>query len=408
MKHVIALDVSKGKSTIAIYDGYRQCEFESEIAHTRTDFEALHKRMKEIEQLDGQAPEIVFEATGVYSKPVETFFIDSGYAYTRMNPLEANLQMASMRRNKTDISDAHELAKSHFKMDREVTYVQDDYFEQMRALTRYYDEIDREVTVLRSRMHALLQLSFPELEKLITTRSALFLNTVQLYPHPALLLAHSKTVIKNRLKANTRKNLSLARAEEKAEVLLEAARNSYPAIQETDIRCEQIRDYAARMMDLMEKKDALIKQMVAMSKERLDYQVLRSIPGIGDTTACRVIGELGDIRRFKNAKQLNAYVGIDIMRYQSGNTHYQDRINKRGNNKLRKILYFMICAMIALRKKKKNHLVDYYDKLKKQPQRKPHKVAIIACVNKFLKMTFQLLTHGIMYDYESALPVQKS
>ena len=94
MKHVIALDVSKGKSTIAIYDGYRQCEFESEIAHTRTDFEALHKRMKEIEQLDGQAPEIVFEATGVYSKPVETFFINSGYAYTRMNPLEANLQMA--------------------------------------------------------------------------------------------------------------------------------------------------------------------------------------------------------------------------------------------------------------------------------------------------------------------------
>ena len=330
MKHVIALDVSKGKSTIAIYDGYRQCEFESEIAHTRTDFEALHKRMKEIEQLDGQAPEIVFEATGVYSKPVETFFIDSGYAYTRMNPLEANLQMASMRRNKTDISDAHELAKSHFKMDREVTYVQDDYFEQMRALTRYYDEIDREVTVLRSRMHALLQLSFPELEKLITTRSALFLNTVQLYPHPALLLAHSKTVIKNRLKANTRKNLSLARAEEKAEVLLEAARNSYPAIQETDIRCEQIRDYAARMMDLMEKKDALIKQMVAMSKERLDYQVLRSIPGIGDTTACRVIGELGDIRRFKNAKQLNAYVGIDIMRYQSGNT--QDRKSTRLNS----------------------------------------------------------------------------
>ena len=408
MKHVIALDVSKGKSTIAIYDGYRQCEFEGEIAHTRTDFEELHKRMKEIEQLDGQAPEIVFEATGVYSKPVETFFIDSGYAYVRMNPLEANLQMASMRRNKTDISDAHELAKSHFKMDREVTYVQDEYFEQMRALTRYYDEVDREVTVLRSRMHALLQLSFPELEKLITPRSALFLNTVQLYPHPALLLAHSKTVIKNRLKANTRKNLSLARAEAKAEVLLKAAQNSYPAIQETDIRCEQIRDYAARMMDLMEKKDALIKQMVAMSKERLDYQVLRSIPGIGDTTACRVIGELGDIRRFKNAKQLNAYVGIDIMRYQSGNTHYQDRINKRGNKKLRKILYFMICAMITLRKKKKNHLVDYYDKLKKQPQRKPHKVAIIACVNKFLKMTFQLLTQGIMYDYESALPAQKS
>ncbi|MGG2107318.1 IS110 family transposase [Lysinibacillus pakistanensis] len=378
MKHVIALDVSKGKSTVVIYDRYRQCEFEGELNHTRVDFERLHERIKEITRLDGQAPEIIFEATGVYSKPVEKFFIDFGYTYCRMNPLEANLQMASMRRNKTDISDAHELAKTHFKMEREPTYVQDDYYEQMRALTRYYDEIDEEVTLLKSRMHALLQVSFPELEKLITPRSALFLNIVQLYPHPALLLAHSKTMIKNRLKVNTRKNLSLARAEAKAEVLLEAAQNSYPAIQENDIRCDQIRDYAARIMDLVEKKEFIVKQMVEMSEGRNEYEVLRSIPG------------------------------IDIMRYQSGNTQYRDRINKRGNKKLRKILYFMICTMITLRKKTDNHLVDYYNKLKTQPQRKPHKVAIVACINKFLKMAFQLLTHGTLYDYESALPAQKS
>ncbi|MBD8032193.1 IS110 family RNA-guided transposase [Solibacillus merdavium] len=408
MKHVIALDISKGKSNLVIYDGYRQCEFEGELNHTRADFERLHEQMEEIARQDGVAPEIVFEATGVYSKPVEKFFIDYGYTYCRMNPLEANLQMATMRRNKTDVSDAHELAKTHFKSERESTYVQDDYYEQMRALTRYYDEIDEEVITLKSRMHALLHLSFPELEKLITPSSALFLNIVQLFPHPALLLAHSKTVIKNRLKANTRKKLSLARAEAKAEVLLEAAQNSYPAMKDNDIRCDQIRDYAARIMDLVEKKEAIIKQMVGMSAERNEYRIFRSIPGIGDTTACRLIGELGDIRRFENAKQLNAYAGIDIMRYQSGNTQYRDRINKRGNKKLRKILFFMICTMITLRKKTDNHLIDYYDKLKTQPQRKPHKVAIVACINKFLKMTFQLLKHDILYDYESALPAQKS
>ena len=93
------------------------------------------------------------------------------------------------------------------------------------------------------------------------------------------------------------------------------------------------------------------------------------------------------------------------MRYQSGNTHYRDRINKRGNKHLRKILYFMMQGMLMF-KEKPNHLVDYYYKLKKQPQSKPHKVAIIACVNKFLKVTFQLMTQGILYDYESALPAQ--
>lgn len=407
MKHVIALDVSKGKSTIAIYDCYKHCEFEGELNHTRIDFDKLHQHINDLTALDGQAPGIVFEATGVYSKQIERFLCDYGHSYCRINPLEASLQMAAMRRHKTDISDAHELAKTHFKMEREATYQQDAYYEQMRAMTRYYDETDEEMILLRSRMHAILQLSFPELEQLITPSSALFLNFVQLYPHPALLLKDSKTVIKNRLKKNTRKNLSLVRAEKKAIVLLEVAENSYPAITTTDIRCDQVRDYARRITDLMEKKEQLVKQMAKLSEDKKEYKVLRSFPGIGDTTACRLIGELGDIRRFKNAKQLNAYAGIDIMRYQSGNTQYRDRINKRGNKKLRKILFFMICAML-MQKGQSNHLVDYYYKLKMQPQRKPHKVAIVACINKFLKVTFHLITHGILYDYESALPAQKS
>lgn len=62
MKHVIALDVSKGKSTVVIYDKYRQCKFEGELHHTRMNFEQLHKRMQEITEYDGQATE--FSRTG--------------------------------------------------------------------------------------------------------------------------------------------------------------------------------------------------------------------------------------------------------------------------------------------------------------------------------------------------------
>ncbi|SDY10476.1 snoRNA binding domain-containing protein, fibrillarin [Evansella caseinilytica] len=408
MKHVVALDVSMGKSTMVIYNQYRQCEVEKEIDHHRPSFEQLHELLQALAHQDGQAPEIVFEATGVYSKTLERFFQDNGYTYCRINPLEANLQMASMRRQKTDKSDAHELAKSHFRVEREQTYQEESYYQQMRGFTRYYDELNSEITHLYCRLHAILQWSFPELEQLFTKRSALFLNIVQLYPHPDEVLNHSKTVICNRLKANTRKNLSLKRAEEKGIALLEAAQISYPAITKEDVRCEQVKDYARRIADLKEKKEQLVKHMVELSNERIEYQVLRSFPRIGETSAVRIIGELGDIRRFKNHKQLNAYVGIDIMRYQSGNTHYKDKINKRGNNKLRKILFFMIKTMITLRKKTKNHLVEYDDKLKTQPQRKPHKVASIACINKFLKVAFHLITHGIHYDYETASPNSES
>lgn len=42
MKHVVAFDVSKGKSTMVIYDRDRQCEFEGEIEHTYSALKALN------------------------------------------------------------------------------------------------------------------------------------------------------------------------------------------------------------------------------------------------------------------------------------------------------------------------------------------------------------------------------
>lgn len=67
----------------------------------------------------------MFEATGVYSKCVDKFLRDYNHTYCRLNPLEPHLQMASMRRNKTDVCDAHESAKTHFKMNPRTTYVQE-------------------------------------------------------------------------------------------------------------------------------------------------------------------------------------------------------------------------------------------------------------------------------------------
>ncbi|WP_304624924.1 IS110 family RNA-guided transposase [Sporosarcina obsidiansis] len=402
MKHVVAFDVSMGKSTMVIYNRHRQCEFEGEILHNRPSFEQLHATLQQLKTKDEQAPEIVFEATGVYSKGLEKFLQDHQYTYCCLNPIQANEETKTMRRQKTDKADAHGLARTHFRNERAHTYVEEDYYGQMRAWSRYYNELDTEINHLHNRMHAILQLSFPELETVFSTRSALFLNIVQLYPHPDEVLDHSRTIIRNRLKQNTKKNLSLQRAEAKGQCLMEAARLSYPAISRNDIRCEQVRDYARRIRDLKEKKEQLIKQMVTLSEEKVEYQVLMSYPGIGETTAVRIIGELGDIRRFKTHKQVNAYVGIDLRVYQSGKHQMKDIINRRGNRHLRKILFFMVKTMITLRRKTKNHLVEYYDKLKTQPQGKPHKVACVACMNKFLKLAFHLITHGKTYDYEIA------
>ncbi len=69
--------------------------------------------------LDGYTdPEVVFEATGVYSRRLERFLTSNGYKFIRLNPLQAWIELTSFRYNKTDANDAQNLALSSFNSKR--------------------------------------------------------------------------------------------------------------------------------------------------------------------------------------------------------------------------------------------------------------------------------------------------
>lgn len=400
MKTVIAFDVSKGSSILASYDEQENFIFEEKIMHSRSGFRILEKKINFLNEKYDQIPEIVLESTGVYSRAIERFLHDHGYSFYLLNPLEANFQTQSLRRHKTDKSDAHELAKSHFKVNRSQAFQQEDYYDIMRTLARRYDEIANEKRFYKNKIHALLQLSFPEIERVFKTKSTLFYNVIKIFSHPETVLNQSKTIVRKKIKQSTKKNYSLKNLEKRSIQLIDAARDSYPAIDANDYQCELIQQYAMRVLQLDQEKKSIIEEMATLSEGRKEYEVLLSFPGIQKNTACRLIGEIGDISRFKNNKQVNAYVGIDVVRYQSGTIQHKDKINRRGNKRLRSILFFMVVSMLG--SKKPNHIVDYYYKMKQQPYNKHHKVAVIACINKFIRVIFHLIQHAKLYDYNIA------
>ncbi|PFD95459.1 IS110 family transposase, partial [Bacillus cereus] len=377
----------------------KQCVFESEIKHSKPDFKKLQEKIHKLTDETGESPEIVFEATGIYSRQLERFMQNNQYTYCLLNPLEAKIQCDSLRIHKTDRSDAHRLALTHFTVTRRVSTETDNLFYQLKSLSRLYSELDDELSIIRGRMHKVIQLTFPELERIFTSKSDLFLNFVQLFPHPDCVLGLSKTIIKNRIRANTNKKISNITAEKKAIQILEIAKICYPAVSQNDVLCDQLKLYARRYQELLHQKESCISKMVYVAKQRAEYDIIRSLPGIGPNTAVRLMAEIGDITRFNNNKQLNAFAGIDIRRFQSGKTFFKDKINKRGNKHLRKLLFLIIQNMIKQRRYGQNHIVEYYDKLKTQPYNKCHKVASIACVNKLLKLLFYLITHNMHYDY---------
>lgn len=49
----------------------------------------------------------------------------------------------------------------------------------------------------------------------------------------------------------------------------------------------------------MAEAERTIGEMIKLAQELPDFNIIKSIPGIGDNLAARIIAELGDMTRFK-------------------------------------------------------------------------------------------------------------
>ena len=89
---------------------------------------------------------------------------------------------------------------------------------------------------------------------------------------------------------------------------------------------------------LSQKIKELEKQLRTFRKP--EQKLLQTIPGVGPITAVSFIAEVVDIKRFKQSKQLVAYIGLDSRVHQSGTSvRGKGYISKRGNKILRTRLY---------------------------------------------------------------------
>ena len=109
--------------------------------------------------------------------------------------------------------------------------------------------------------------------------------------------------------------------------------------------------------------EIVLEEIVELAKTLPNYDSIRSIPVIGNNLAGRILVEIGDVNRFNNASQLVAYVGIDPQIYQSGQiSGLHLKISKKGNKKLRCLLYLAVTCMIKT--SRNTVIVDFYKKEK--------------------------------------------
>ena len=326
-------------------------------------------------------PEIIFEATGVYFRRLQAFLEEYSYAYTRLNPLEAKKQLDSLRIRKTDKIDAEKLAKSQLVHNRKPTYVQGEVYQHLRDLSRFYQNMTEDLVRAKNRLHKVLQVTFPQLENLLSTPTGeQYWNLVIAFPCKEFVLSLSLSDLCEIIRQSTFKRISEKRVAYLADKLVELANKSYCAVKKTSPMMEEVRYYAQELLRLSERRRVVLNDMVALAQPLPEYDILRLIPGIAETTATSIIGELGDIRRFQSTNQINAFIGIDLRHYESGNFLAKGHITKRGNPYARKILFKCIHNIASASHTNPCHIADFYEKRKRQStiaSTKPHTIASI-------------------------------
>ena len=396
MRTVFGIDVSKASSEVAIVINGEKIHGYT-IPNDAIGFTRLLDDLKTV-----QKPEIIFEARGVYSHRLQAFLEENGYAYTQLNPLEAKKQLDSLRVRKTDKIDAETLAISQFVLNRKPTYIQEEVYQELRDLSRFYQNLTEDIVRTKNRLHKVLQVTFPEMENILSTPTReQYWNLVMTFPYKDFVLELSKDELLEGIRQSTSKRISDKRVAYLAQKLAALANQSYCAVKKNSPILEEVRYYAKELLRLSEQRQAVLEQMVELAQPLPEYEILLSIPGIAETTATSMIGELGDIRRFQSANQINAFIGIDLRHYESGNFLVKEHITKRGNPYARKILFKCIHNIAAASHTNHCHIEDFYEKRKRQSQTTSTKPHTIASIHRLIRTMYYLITHNKLYDYTS-------
>jgi transposase len=142
----------------------------------------------------------------------------------------------------------------------------------------------------------------------------------------------------------------------------------------------------ARMRHFGRQITILDRCLVETAQGFPQIEALLDIHGIALFSALLIVAELGEVERFRTAKQVGAYSGLTSRVHQSGGHCYQGSITRQGSPWLRWVL--VQAAMKAIRDDAA--LKNFYTRVRK---RSSAKIARVAVARKLVEICWKRLRH---------------
>lgn len=400
MKSVLSIDVANGKSKVLLITEYGEVLIEPyEVKHCLSEFNLLKEK---IDNFNLNDLTIFMESTSTYHLPIQRFFTKNNYNVQVINPILGKNNTRNLRKTKTDIEDCYNLADLFFKNTVKIhTKNMNDIYSSMIELSRQEKHLTESLVRSKNRFKQIIANAFPEYIKCFTANDIFgktSLNFIKEFPHADIIKEKRIDALANNLYKSSKNGCSYNKCLSKAKKIKELANNSYPGIDVDSYEVNNLINIVDVISYNGSKLNDVKQDIVKLARQTPYFNIINSIYGIGETSTAQIIAELGDINRFENIKQLNAFCGLDPTIIQSGKSiNYHGPISKRGNRNARKILFITCCSIIraSVLHNMDNEIILYYRK--KQAENKHFKECIIACSTKLLRTIFAMCKNNSLY-----------
>ena len=389
--NAVGIDVSKGKSTVAIMRPFGEVIAEPfEVSHTDTE---LRKLACFLEKLPGET-RIVMEYTGSYWQPIAKVLHDAGFFVSAVNALLIyKYGNNSIRKGKTDKLDAVKIA--NYCLDRWTDlerYSPTDQIRQtLKTCRRQYDQYIRLKVNLKNNLIALLDGTFPGINTLLksaprdTDGHEKWVDFAGKFWHRQCVCGNSEKAFANQYrkwcaKAGYRFNA------EKAVAIYSHAGSQVDTLPMSSAIQSLITHAVAPLNMIIETISAIQHEMLTLASQLPEYPIVMRMFGVGPVLGPQLMAEIGDVRRFHCKQSLVAFAGVDAPPCQSGTFESKNRhISKRGSPRLRKTL-FQVMSTIIQHAPADDPVYQFLDR--KRREGKHYYVYMTAAANKFLRIYY--------------------
>ncbi len=346
---ILGCDPHQKSNTIAAMDLFGKVTEEITIPNTFKDFEKL---INWVNKIDGERIWGV-ENSQHYAKHLAQFLLDQNEEVYEITPkLTAQLRGRSLKSDKSDTKDAIAIAKAVIQEKENLHKVPSNKtdFALLKEITRFRDSLVKKRTDFINQLHKSLYNLDPEY----------------------------KTIIKS---LSTQKGLKLV---EKEYLERETYNSQMQNILKTEIKI------LLNLIRTLEKDIKDIEKQTEPITKKLNSPLL-SVDGIGKIILPVLLGEIGDIKNYRNSAQFASRAGISPIENSSAKNNYK-RVNSGGNRRLNTAIH-----RVALYQIRKNELASNYY-LNKQSKGKTKKEALRCLKRRLVDIIFSILKNNKPYQ----------